>query len=141
MVDSEVQAGIRCIKTLQAKKHRAMNLLIVDDSELMITKIIELLEDVDCIGSIDSCGTYSDAINKIDRFRPDMVLLDIHLPDKSGLLLLRHIKFVYPGTIVIMVTNLHDDFYKQLCFQLGASDYIDKSNNIETLVELIPKHC
>jgi DNA-binding NarL/FixJ family response regulator len=115
----------------------AKPLLIVDDSPLIVKKINEWLEEVEGITSIESCGTYAGAVDLLAVYKPAVVLLDINLPDKSGIVLLKHIKTFYPGTIVIMVTNQDGDFYKSLCLELGARYFLDKSNDFEKLPALV----
>ncbi len=98
-----------------------MTLLIVDDSPLIVTKIKELLDNVQGITSIESCGTYADAITKLTLQQPNVLFLDINLPDKNGILLLKHVISHYPATRVVMVTNQSDIYYKEMCLQLGAN--------------------
>ncbi|TKK69936.1 response regulator [Ilyomonas limi] len=115
----------------------AKPLLIVDDSPLIVKKISEWLEEVEGITSIESCGTYARAVDLLAVCKPAVVLLDVNLPDKSGIVLLKHIKALYPGTTVIMVTNQGDDFYKNLCLESGAHYFLDKSNDFEKLPALV----
>src|SRR5690242_16838617 len=89
-----------------------ISVLIVDDSLLIVNNIKELLEDVEGIASVESCGTYAEAIHLLCTRKPALVLLDINLPDKNGIVLLKHIKTFYPEVSVIMVTNQYADFYK-----------------------------
>jgi DNA-binding NarL/FixJ family response regulator len=112
-------------------------LLIVEDSPLIIKSIMELLEDVEGITSIESCGTYAEAISLLSTYNPAVVLLDINMPDKNGIVLLKYIKTFYPEITVIMVTNQNEDFYKNICLEIGAHYFLDKSNDFETLPKLV----
>lgn len=114
-----------------------MTLLIVDDSPLIVTKIKELLDNVAGITSIQSCGTYAEAIVWLAVQQPKVLLLDINLPDKNGILLLKHVIHNFPATRVIMVTNQADAYYKEMCLQLGASFYLDKSNDFDKLAGIV----
>lgn len=118
-----------------------MTLMIVDDSPLIVTKTKELLEEVPCITGIKSCGTYADAIELLGKYTPRLALLDINLPDKSGIELLKYIKAFFPETIVIMVTNQNGVFYRNHSMQLGAHHYIDKSKDFEKLTGLVGSYC
>ena len=111
--------------------------LIVEDSPLIVKSMIELLEDVVGIASIKSCGTYSEAICLLSTYNPAVVLLDINLPDKNGIVLLKYIKTFYPEIIIIMVTNHNEEFYKNICLEVGAHYFLDKSNDFETLPALV----
>ena len=114
-----------------------MTVLIVDDSPIIITKLVELLEEVCTIKTIKSSSSYSHAVESIDVHNPDVVLLDINLPDKSGIQLLRYVKNNLPLTRVIMVTNQNSTYYKKLCIDLGADHFLDKSKDFETLPSIL----
>ena len=118
-----------------------MTLMIVDDSPLIVIKTRELLEDVAGITGIESCGTYAEAIKLLSQYKPHLALLDINLPDKSGIELLKYIRANFPATVVIMVTNQNGDFYKNRSMQLGAHHYIDKSKDFEKLSGLVSSYC
>ena len=89
------------------------------------------------ISPVESCGTYAEAVHLLATYKPAIVLLDINLPDKNGIVLLRYIKALYPEVTVIMVTNQNEFFYKNLCLELGARFYLDKSKDFEKLPALI----
>jgi DNA-binding NarL/FixJ family response regulator len=112
-------------------------LLIVEDSPLIVKSMIELLEDVAGIASLESCGTYSEAVSLLSSCNPAVVLLDINLSDKSGIGLLKYLKTVYPEITVIMVTNQNENYYKNICLEIGAHYFLDKSNDFETLPALL----
>ena len=114
-----------------------MNVLIVDDSALIVSNIVELLEEVVTVCSIMHSSTYHHSVTTISNKKPDVVLLDINLPDKSGIQLLKHIKEFFPETRVIMVTNQSNDFYRRLCLKMGAEHYIDKSIDFHQIPSLV----
>jgi DNA-binding NarL/FixJ family response regulator len=114
-----------------------MTVLIVDDSPLIIQKINELLADVLNIGHITGCGTHHEAVKLMDELMPAVAILDINLPDKSGMEVLSYIKRNHPKTIVIMCTNQHSSYYREECLKLGANFFIDKSKDFEKIPQLI----
>jgi DNA-binding NarL/FixJ family response regulator len=77
----------------------------------------------------------------LSQYKPHLALLDINLPGKSGIELLKYIKVNFPETIVIMVTNQNGDFYRNHSMQLGAHHYIDKSKDFEKLNGLVCSYC
>jgi DNA-binding NarL/FixJ family response regulator len=123
------------------QKSSSMNLMIVDDSPLIVTKTRELLNEVMCISGIKSCGTYAEAVELLNMHKLQLALLDINLPDKSGIELLKYIKEFFPEVIVIMVTNQNGISYKNYSMQLGANHYIDKSKEFENLSGLVYSYC
>lgn len=111
--------------------------LIVDDSPLIIERFTEILNDMDNIGSISHGGNYAEGLQLLEKLKPDVVLLDIHLPDKSGIDLLRLIQSMHLDITVIMITNQVTDHYKKLCSVLGADYFFDKSNEFEKIPGII----
>jgi DNA-binding NarL/FixJ family response regulator len=114
-----------------------MTVLIVDDSPLIIARIIELLEDVDVITDLKTCGTYHHAIKLLNSYTPRVILLDINLPDRNGIEILQYAKAFFPETIIIMVTNNCSKHYRDLCFKMGADDFIDKSSDFEDIPAIL----
>jgi DNA-binding NarL/FixJ family response regulator len=114
-----------------------MTVLIVDDSPIIITKLVELLQEVCTIRNIKSSASYTHAIETLNAYNPDVVLLDINLPDKSGIQLLRYVKLNLPKATVIMVTNQNSTYYRNLCIDLGAEHFLDKSKDFEALPSIL----
>jgi len=118
--------------------HKAKKkILIIDDSALIVERLINALKDLRNIGSIKLAGTCAEANILLEQSKPQIIFLDIHLPDKNGIELLNKIKTNHPEIIVIMFTNQGGDFYKTLCMQLGANYFIDKSKDFELIPEII----
>lgn len=106
-------------------------LAIVDDSPVVVSRLKSLLEDIPGIHSIRTAGSYAEAVAMLETAQPEIILLDIHLADRNGIDLLRHIRKEYPAIIVIMISNQASPFYRNLCLRLGASHFIDKSTEFE----------
>jgi DNA-binding NarL/FixJ family response regulator len=115
-------------------------ILIVDDSPLITVRLQVMLRELDNIGSVECAGDYTSALQLFIATPPDIALLDINLPGRSGLDLLRHIKANYPSTIVIMLTNQSGYFYQNICKKLGADYFIDKSKDFEDLPLIVSSH-
>jgi DNA-binding response OmpR family regulator len=124
------------LKEFKAKKQN-MTVLIVDDSSLIINKITEMLEDLPIVTDIKTSGTYELAVECFDYYKPDVVLLDINLPDKSGIEFLKYCKTILPRTVVIMVSNQSSEYYKNICLHAGASYFLDKSKDFEKIPSIL----
>ncbi len=109
--------------------------LIVDDHPMVREGLASMLEGE--VGDLFQAGTGEEALARIREMRPDLVLLDLKLPDLDGLTVLQRIKALAPETSVVIVT-MHDDpeFIRQ-AVELGAAGYVLKSTVDEELIEAI----
>jgi DNA-binding NarL/FixJ family response regulator len=112
-------------------------ILVVDDYDLIVDRLIALLKELDGVGEVLAAYSYAGAVTTLGHKRPDIVLLDIHLPDRSGIELLDFIKSYHPSVRVIMISNQNNPHYRILCLEKGADYFIDKSNDFELLPGLI----
>lgn len=122
---------------LQITMKRKLSILIVDDNLSFITRIISLLDEVDNISSIHTAGNYDEASKVLDEKKPDVALLDIQLPGKSGISILKQIKDSSENCQVIMLTNTTGDYYRQQCKKLGAQHFLDKTNDFELVPGIV----
>jgi DNA-binding NarL/FixJ family response regulator len=104
-------------------------ILIVDDNMNFVDRMISLLEDANNIGYISVASNYDEARRLLVSENPDVVLLDINLPGKNGIELLKLIRQNNTECEVIMITNHADEYYRQQCKDLGAKHFLDKSND------------
>ena len=101
--------------------------LIVDDSPVIVSRLKSLLAGLPGLDPILDAGTYADAVAILAERSPQIVLLDINLPDRNGIELLRYVGEKYPSIIMIIISNQSSEFYKNICRRLGAVHFIDKS--------------
>jgi DNA-binding NarL/FixJ family response regulator len=118
-------------------KNTKLVILIVDDSMDFIERMVSLLDEADNIGYINVANSYEEGLRIFFEERPDLVMLDISLPDKSGIELLRSIKESRRDCKVIMVTNATEECYRQQCSELGANYFLDKSNDFELIPGIV----
>jgi DNA-binding NarL/FixJ family response regulator len=111
--------------------------LIVDDSPIIIERLKIMLQDLTNVRVVMHAGTYSAALSLLTGSSPDIAILDINLPDKSGIELLRYIKKNHREITVIMLSNQSGDYYRNLCKLNGADHFIDKSSEFERVPGII----
>lgn len=111
--------------------------MIVDDNLNFVKRMRGLLEELSSISSINVASDYENALRQINEHRPDFVLLDINLPGKSGIEILKMIKQNKWECEVIMISNHADDYYRNQCFELGAQHFLDKSSEFGLVTEII----
>jgi len=119
--------------------HSPKSLLIVDDSPIIIERVIDSLKDHETVKVIFTATNYQGAIELLGKHIPAYILLDIQLPGKSGIDLLKFIVKEYPAIKVIMFSNLLDENYIKVCKKIGAKYFIDKSQDFELIPGLLNK--
>jgi DNA-binding NarL/FixJ family response regulator len=112
---------------------------ILDDSTLLREALKAMLllsvsEEIEIAGEADNPG---DAIEDILKLNPDVVILDIRMPDGNGIDIIEFIKKKNLFTIVIVFTNYPYRQYREKCMELGADFFFDKSNDFEKIPELL----
>ncbi len=116
-----------------------IKIFIVDDHSLIregFRKIIGQTSDISIIGE---AGNAKDFFKGFDVNTCDLVVLDINLPDKNGLEVLKEIKALNPGTPVLMLSMYSEERYAVRTFKAGASGYLSKEKAAETLIKAIRK--
>lgn len=121
-------------------KKKYLKVLIVDDALLVVKRISEMISELDCVKDTALATDYNEAIALISSFKPDIVLLDIHLPVKSGIELLDFIKKNHPAIKAVMLTNQTSDNYKKICSNLGSDHFVDKSSEFENIPAIIQSY-
>ena len=112
-----------------------MKVLIIEDEKHLSESIVSYLKQEDFI--CDAAADYSSAIDKIESFDYDCILLDINLPGGSGLDILKQLKQSkkMDGVLIISARNALEDRVTGL--QLGADDYLPKPFHLSELVARI----
>ncbi|MHA1873408.1 MAG: response regulator [Candidatus Heimdallarchaeaceae archaeon] len=116
-----------------------MRLFIADDSEVLRSRLVEMLSEFKEIEIVGQTGYAQEAIEFIRELIPDVVILDLKLPDGNGINVLKKIKKGNISTKVIIFTNYPYFQYRKKCLEAGAEFFFYKANEFEKLVEVI-KH-
>jgi DNA-binding NarL/FixJ family response regulator len=122
-------------------KKEKRTVLIVDDSILILERMIPLIAEIENISFVVHAASYKEAFEVLPRLTPDMVLLDINLPDKSGIELLRVIKERQMDVAVLMISNNTGSYYRDICKKLGAQYFLDKSTDFDLIPTVLANAC
>src|SRR5262249_7059824 len=114
-------------------------LLLVDQNDLLIEMISACLDRAQGIEIAGSAKTGAEAIALVERLRPDVVLLNLTLPDMSGLTALRKMKLQEEPPIVIVMTFHCSNAARAAIRDLGADDCIIKSEVARTLSPMVER--
>ena len=123
--------------TVNGNDLKKLVVLIVDDNMRFVERMINILESINCIQFINVANEYQEACRCIANEKPDIVLLDINLPGKNGIEVLKKVKGTDTTCRVIMLTNHADEYYRQLCNELGADYFLDKSHDFSKVPAII----
>jgi two-component system response regulator NreC len=103
-----------------------IRLLLVDDHQVVRSGLRMLLGDEADVSIVAEAGTAREAIQAVAEARPDVVLMDIGLPDKSGIEATREIKRTHPQVAVVALTIHEDEEYFFKMLEAGAGGYVPK---------------
>ena len=113
---------------------RPLRLLVVDDHEVVRQGLVALLDRRDGFEVVAQAGTVAESIDAAARYEPDLVIMDVRLPDGSGIEACRDIRATRPETRVIMLTSYPDEEAVLSAIVAGASGYLLKQIRARDLV-------
>lgn len=116
-----------------------MKLLIVDDSDILRGRLVEILSEIEGLEIVGEQKTSIKVVDVVESLKPDVVILDIRMPGENGISLLEAIKKGKSPPIVIMFTNYPYLQYRKKCMDLDADFFFYKAIEFEKLVKLINK--
>jgi two-component system invasion response regulator UvrY len=110
-----------------------MKILICEDHKIVREGLRQILQKMEGVTSIEEAGNGDDALDLIKKEVFDIVLLDISLPDKSGLEVLQEIKAKWPAINVLILSMHPQEQYAIRALKLGAAGYLTKDTASEEL--------
>ncbi|MFJ9553356.1 response regulator [Nocardiopsis sp. NPDC101807] len=105
---------------------RTIRVFLVDDHEIVRRGVGSLLDEEDGIEVVGEAGTAAQALARVPALAPDVVVLDVRLPDGDGVTVCREIRSLLPDTRMLMLTSYSDDEALYGAVMAGASGYILK---------------
>jgi DNA-binding NarL/FixJ family response regulator len=114
-----------------------MRLLIADDSELIVDRLIASLEAIKGVEVVDRAGTVEEASEAVRTLRPDVVILDMQMPGGTGLDVLATMKRDQVSCVVIVLTNFAYPQYRKKCLASGANFFLDKSTEFDKVGDVL----
>jgi len=114
-----------------------MNLLVVDDSELIRSRLLEWLTGIPGLNRIDTAASLAQTLQQVSRERPGMVILDLQLPDGNAIQIIPDLKKIAPGMQIAVLTNNANELNRNRCLEAGADWFFDKSTEFEKVQVLV----
>ena len=121
-----------------------MKLVIADDSSMMRERIKNQIKDFDEVNIVGEAVNGIIALEMILEFLPDLIFLDLQMPEMGGMEVLRKMNEAKLKTRVCILTNYSYPQYKAQCLALGAEYFLNKSDDFEKIngvISNILKEC
>jgi DNA-binding NarL/FixJ family response regulator len=115
----------------------AIRILLADDHALMREGIRKILEEADDLEVVGEAGDGQEAVRLTRQLRPDVVLMDIAMPEMNGVEATREIKEVLPRTAILALSAYDEDAYVFALLEAGAAGYLLKGALSRQLVAAI----
>lgn len=116
---------------------RRLRLLVVDDHEVVRLGLRLLLQNRPEFELVGEAESGAQALALVERLRPDLVILDVRLPDRDGLEVCREITERFPGVRVLILTAYPDEEFIVRAIEAGASGYVLKRAGSRELMQAL----
>jgi YesN/AraC family two-component response regulator len=121
---------------------KKLTVLIVDDSRTVLAQIEKVVAASEIVDLVGTARNGTEAVQQVSQLRPDLVLMDIVMPDMDGLAALRLIQANHPETRVAMLSSVGAMASKaEEAFRLGAVQVLSKPIDEEVLSALLAQEC
>jgi len=114
-----------------------INFLVVDDEQDVVDNVSELFTLRNY--AVVTATSGKKALELVEKEKPNIIILDIRMPDINGIDVLKEVKKNHPKIRVIMLTGIEDEATKNMAMALGASGYFTKPYSYAELIELSRK--
>ena len=114
-----------------------IKVLLADDHALLRGSLKQLLEDTGFVQVLAQAGDYPEIMKAMTSNTVDLAILDISMPGKNGVDIVKILKDKYPALKILMLSMHPEDQYAVRCLKAGAAGYLTKNTAPEKLVDAI----
>jgi DNA-binding NarL/FixJ family response regulator len=119
------------------ERNDGMIVLLADDSELIRNQLHKLVSVLPGVREIRETWSLFSTLSLMEREMPDAVILDIQLPDGSGLDVLNYLRTCERSPLIIILTNYPSDYHRRKSYEMGADFFFDKTSEYEKVLEVL----
>jgi two-component system invasion response regulator UvrY len=112
-------------------------ILIADDHAVVRAGYRQFLEEEPAFTEIGETASGSETLDALRRGHWDLLLMDIHMPDRSGLDILKYVKSGYPSVRVLVMSGLPEEQYARNVLRAGASGYLSKGGSPDEFMKAV----
>ena len=116
---------------------RRLRVLVVEDAPDLRGRLVSLVTEIPDLEIAGVAGSVGEASELLRTLRPDVALLDLRLPDGSGLDVLRDLRALNTGVFVAMITAFDTPRVRSSCLEAGADAFLSKNSEIDELPDLL----
>ena len=113
--------------------------LIVDDCAPVAERVKDVLKEIGAVRHAVHVTSAASARRFFSLMRPDVVILDVALPDGNGIALAEEFKRDHPACVVIVLTNYVSEPYRRASLEAGADHFLDKSREFLFLAKIFER--
>ncbi len=121
----------------EAQEGRRVRVMLVDDHAVLRSGLRKVLEDSPEIDVVDEFDGGRDALEAADRLRPDVIVMDVAMPDMDGIEATKRIRAQHPQIRVIALSMFEDEATAKRMLDAGAERYLTKTGESEALVSAV----
>lgn len=114
-----------------------IRILVVDDHAIVRDGIKLIMETVDELEVVGEAGNGREGLEQAEALKPDVVLMDLRMPEMDGLTTIKHLREDQPEIAIIILTTYNEDDLMYQGLQLGAQGYLLKDVDRQTLIRTI----
>ncbi|PIF00368.1 MAG: DNA-binding response regulator [Maribacter sp.] len=116
-----------------------IKVLIADNHPIIRMGVKQVLDNTSGFEVLDDVSTTSELFNKLGTTSPDVVMLEMDIPEINGIATLRKMKKEYPDVKVLMYSGQPEDVYALSTIRAGAHGYLSKTSNVDYIISALKK--
>jgi DNA-binding NarL/FixJ family response regulator len=116
-----------------------IKVLIADNHPIIRMGVRNVLDSATGFEMVDDVATTEELFEKLENVTPDVVMLEMDIPEMNGIAALRKIKKEYPDVKVLMYSGQSEDVYALSAIRAGAFGYLAKSSDIDYIISAVTK--
>ena len=114
-----------------------LRVVIADDSALLRERVEALISDLADVQLVGQATNAQEALEVVQRSKPDVVVLDIRMPGGNGIEALKMIRALEAPPVVIMLTAFPYPQYRTKCIEAGAAFFLDKAKEFDRVADVL----
>lgn len=120
---------------------RLIKVLIVEDQRLCVAALRKVFEDLEHISLVAHLESGSELRKKLVELRPDVLILDLNLPGKHGLEILKEIRPLHPEMVIVILTMHEEQLFIDRAMEYGANAFLSKKVDLDELECVLHLSC